>query len=91
MSKDQAKQRIKEIELEQQKIDKIWLPSYLLFLATVVGNLLANKNVLPSLFNNDYLLGGMTLISCALLYWVFLKSQKVNRERDVILAEHGMW
>lgn len=91
MSKEKARERIKEIEKEQRKIHRVSWPVYLALLAILIGRMFIDSEDLPTFIQNENLLYAVTLVLFIAGVWIVVKSRKCSRERDEILAKYGIW
>lgn len=91
MSKEKARERIKEIEKEQRKIHRVSWPVYMVLMVILVGRIFIDSEDLPTFVQNENLLYAVTLVLFIAVIWVVVKSRKCSRERDEILAKYGIW
>lgn len=91
MSREIARARTKEIEIEQKKLAKIAYPSQILFLFAVIANLFSGKDVLPEFLTSSALLYALLVFAFIGIAWTSVKSWKLNRERNAILSKYGIW
>lgn len=91
MSKEKARARTKEIEIEQNKLGRIWLPSQLMLLLALSANMISGKELIPEYLTNDYVINSLMLFAFVGISWASIKSWKLNRERNAILGKYGIW
>lgn len=91
MSREEAKQRSVQIDVEQQVLHRKAMPFQLVLFIVAVANISSIKEILPPLVTHDYLIGGVLLVAAAGLIWVHLKLWKLSKERDQILEKYGIW
>lgn len=91
MSKEKARERIGEIEKEQRKINRAWLTTQLTIAALLIGRMFFNAADLPVFLQHEYLYNAFVVAVLLAVVLVFVQGRKYSRERDEILAQHGIW
>ena len=91
MTKEAAKERSKAIERELKKLEKISWPFQLLLLLTLLANAFSSNDAMQSFLSNGKIINVAAIILFFGIFWLRIKSWRLNKERDKILAEYGVW
>ena len=91
MSIETARVRTKEIDAEQKRLHKKGMPFQLMLLAWMLVDLFSSKGVVPDILDIGYLREAYFSVAFAGLVWVYIRGWKLSREKDAILAKHGIW